>query len=96
VKETLNKEADLLGDGRPSTCKHHCKNKEAYKHACYKAGHRQSKLAGNMTMPQYLTQIFKPFIEKAWQEAKDAYRSFILLEDNDGSHGTRTTDNIVV
>jgi hypothetical protein len=49
-----------------------------------------------MTMPQYLTQIFKPFIEKAWQEAKDAYRSFILLEDNDGSYGTRTTDNIVV
>jgi hypothetical protein len=27
VKQTLNEEADLLGDGRPSTCKHPCKDK---------------------------------------------------------------------
>jgi transposase len=95
VKETLNEEADLLGDGRPSTCKHRCKNKQGCKHACCKAGYRDLKLGGNMTMPQYLTKIFKPYIEKAWQEAKDAHHSFILLEDNDGSHGTMTTDNIV-
>jgi hypothetical protein len=95
VKQTLNEEADLLGDGRPSTCKHPCKDKQACKQACCKAGHRDSKVVGNMTMPQYLTKIFKPYIEKAWQQAKDQRKQFILLEDNDGSHGTKTSTNIV-
>jgi len=95
VKETLNEEADLLGDGRPSTCKHRCKNKQACKHDCCKAGYRDPKLAGNMTMPQYLTKIFRPHIESAWQQAKEQHRAFVLLEDNDGSHGTRTSNNIV-
>ena len=95
VKQTLNEEADLLGDGRPSTCKHMCKNKMDCKHDCCKPGHIDPKLAGSMTMPQYLTKIFRPYIEKAWQPAKEQHKAFILLEDNDGSHGTRTTDNIV-
>jgi hypothetical protein len=67
IKETLNEEADLLGDGRPSTCRHRYKNKVDFKHACCKAGHRDPKLAGNITMPRYLTKIFKLFIELAWQ-----------------------------
>jgi hypothetical protein len=95
AKETLNKEANLLGDGRPSTCKHRCKNKTDCKHACCKPGYRDPKVAGNMTMAQYLTKIFKPHIEKAWREAKEQHERFILLEDNDGSHGTRTSTNIV-
>jgi hypothetical protein len=48
-----------------------------------------------MTMEQYLTKIFRPYIENAWQEAKDKHQSFILLEDNDGSHGKKTSTNIV-
>jgi hypothetical protein len=48
-----------------------------------------------MTMPQYLTKIFKPYVEKAWQQAKDQRKRFILLEDNDGSHRTKTSTNIV-
>ena len=66
AKESLNEEANLLGDGRPSTCKHRCMNKAECKHACCKPGHRDSKLAGNMTMPQYLTKIFRPYIKPAW------------------------------
>jgi transposase len=95
AKETLNEEADLLGDGRSSTCKHRCKNKTDCKHACCKPGYRDPKVAGNMTMAQYLTKIFKPHIEKAWREAKEQHKRFILLEDNDGSHSTRTSTNIV-
>jgi hypothetical protein len=64
AKETINEEADLLGDGRPSTCKHKCKNKGDCKHPCCKAGHRDPKVTGNLTMTQYLTKIFKPYIEK--------------------------------
>lgn len=51
AKESLNKEANLLGDGRPSTCKHRCISKAECKHVCCKPGHRDSKLVGNMTMP---------------------------------------------
>jgi hypothetical protein len=95
AKETQDEEADLLGIGRPSTCRHRCKNKSDCKHDCCKAGYRNPKLAGNMIMEQYLTKIFRPYIENAWQEAKDKHQSFILLEDNDGSHGTKTSTNIV-
>lgn len=48
-----------------------------------------------MTMEQYLTNIFRPYIEHASQEAKDKHQSFILLENNDGSQGTKTSANIV-
>ena len=65
MKETLNKEADLLGDGRPSTYKYYYNDRQAYKHDCYKASYRDPKLVGNMIMPQYLTKIFKPHIELA-------------------------------
>lgn len=95
AKETEAGEAELLGDGRPSTCKHRCKNKQQCKHACCKPDYRSSKVAGNMTMEQYLTKIFHPYIGKAWLEAKEQHRGFILLEDNDGSHGTMTSTNIV-
>lgn len=95
IKESEIEEAQLLGDGCPSTCKHRCKDKQACKHDCCKPNYRSSKVAGNMTMEQYLTKIFRPHIEKAWQEAKDQHKAFILLEDNDGSHGTKTTTNIV-
>jgi hypothetical protein len=40
TKETLDEELQLLGDGRPSTCKHRCHNKEACKHDCCKANYR--------------------------------------------------------
>lgn len=95
VKETLDEEAQLLGDRAPSKCKHRCKDKESCQHECCKAGYRNPKLAGNLTMTQYLTKIFHPHIEKAWQQAKDRHEPFVLLEDNDGSHGTRTTNNLV-
>lgn len=95
TKETETEEAQLLGNGRPSTCKHRCKNKGQCKHACCKADYRSPKVAGNMTMEQYLTKIFRPYIEPAWLQAKEQHRGFVLLEDNDGSHGTKTSSNIV-
>lgn len=54
-----------------------------------------SKIAGNMTMEPYLTKIFRPYIDPAWLEAKEQHKRFILLEDSDGSHGTKTSTNIV-
>lgn len=95
AKGTLAEEAQLLGDRTPSKCKHLCKDKELCKHRCCKAGYRNLKEGGNLTQVQYLNKIFRPYVEKAWQEAKDEHRSFLLMEDNDGSHGTRTTGNIV-
>lgn len=95
IKETEIEEARLLGDGIPSQCKHACKNKATCKHACCKPDSRPRKVAGNMTMEQYLTKIFKPYIEYAWQETKDQHKKFILFEDNNGSHGTKSDTNIV-
>lgn len=95
VKETLKEEAHLLGDGVPLQCRHRCNDKDTCKHACCKPGSRSLKTAGNITQEQYLTKIFRPYIEEAWQEAKDQHKKFILLEDNDGSHGTKSTTNIV-
>jgi hypothetical protein len=95
VEETLDEEARLLGDRMPLRCKHTCRDKEACKHKCCKAGYRNLKEGGNLTMVQYLTKIFRPYIETAWQEHKDKHKRFILMEDNDGSHSTKTTNNIV-
>ena len=46
-------------------------------------------------MDRYLDDIFILYIEKYWQEAMDAGEPFVLEEDNDGGHGTRTRTNIV-
>lgn len=95
VQQTEDEERQLLGDAQPSTCKCRCKNKLACKHACCKPGYRSPKTGGNLTQVQYLTKIFHPHIEPAWQEAKAGHHAFVLLEDNDGSHGTRTRTNLV-
>lgn len=95
VMETLDEEAQLMGLGKPSTCRHRCSNQGICKHKCCQPGQRPLKTAGNLTMTQYLTKIFHPYIEVAWQEAKDAHKPFLLLEDNDGSHGTKSSTNIV-
>ncbi|EGP82577.1 uncharacterized protein MYCGRDRAFT_51173 [Zymoseptoria tritici IPO323] len=50
---------------------------------------------GNLTQQQYLYRIFKPHIEPVWRQHVADQLPFILEEDNDGSHGTRSTDNDV-
>lgn len=50
---------------------------------------------GNITMDRYLSDIFIPYIEKYYTEAQEAGTGFILEEDNDGGHGTRTAYNKV-
>lgn len=47
-----------------------------------------------MTFDDYLA-IFKRYTEPIWREHKRLGLPFILEEDNDGSHGTRSTYNIV-
>ena len=89
--ETIDEEQRLLGD---SNCKHTCKDKAACKHACCK-GYRAKKKGGNMTQKQYLEWIFKGQIEPIWRQHLAQGRPFILCEDNDGCHGTRTLDNDV-
>ena len=48
-----------------------------------------------MTQKQYLEWIFKGQIEPIWRQHLAQGRPFILCEDNDGCHGTRTLDNDV-
>jgi hypothetical protein len=89
--ETIDEEHRLLGE---ANCKHRCKDKQACKHACCK-GYRSKKKGGNMTQRQYLEWIFKRHIEPIWRQHVADGRPFILMEDNDGCHGTKTDDNIV-
>jgi hypothetical protein len=90
--ETEEEERRLLNE---PTCKHHCKDKTACKHACCK-GYTKKKKGGNMTQTQYLEWIFKGQIEPIWRQHQSRGEHFILLEDNDGCHGTRSDNNPVV
>lgn len=92
---TEEEERQLLGDACPSTCRHACRDKSSCKHACCKPNSGPTRSAGNLTMVQYLSKIFRPYIEPAWREAKSKHHAFVLLEDNDGSHGTKSETNIV-
>lgn len=56
----------------------------------------EKKEGGNMTMKTYLEQICKPYIEPALQAARKEDWEFVLEEDGDGAHGTRSLKNIVV
>lgn len=95
IKQTVYEEAQLLADRVPKPCGHTCRDKAKCKHiTCCKAV-RPAKTGGNLTQVQYLNKIFKPHIEEAWKETTRRHQPFTLLEDNDGSHGTRTTTNIV-
>ena len=91
VLETIEEEQRLLND---SNCNHKCKNKAACKHACCK-GYRAKKRGRNLTQKQYLEWILKGHIEPIWRQHQAQGRQFILCEDNDGLHGTRTLDNPV-
>ncbi|SMQ51753.1 unnamed protein product [Zymoseptoria tritici ST99CH_3D7] len=95
VLETEAEEQRLLNDNGIATCKHHCKDKQACKHECCKGRSKRSKKGGNLTQQQYLYRIFKPHIEPVWRQHVADQLPFILEEDNDGSHGTRSTDNDV-
>ena len=48
-----------------------------------------------MTQHWYLEEIFKPYIERAWREAQAKGEDFILQEDNDQGHSTRSRTNPV-
>jgi hypothetical protein len=94
VLETEAKEQRLLNDNGPPTCKHTCKDKQACKHECCK-GRKKPKSGGNLTQLQYLHHILKPHIEPEWRRCFHNGIPFILEEDNDGSHSTRSIDNPV-
>ena len=89
--ETEQEEHRLLRD---TNCSHKCKNKQECKHACCK-GYKASKHGGNLTQLQYLNYIFKPYIEPALRRAQLQGESFVLMEDNDNCHGTRSSNNPV-
>ena len=55
----------------------------------------EGKGMGNITMERYLDEVFCPYILPEWEEACMNGDSWILEEDNDGGHGTRSKDNIV-
>ena len=90
--ETIEEEQRLMGE---ANCKHRCKDKTMCKHECCK-GFRANKKGGNMTQKQYLEWILKGHIEPIWQQHQSKGEPFILMEDNDGCHGTKSDDNIVV
>ena len=90
--ETTEEEQRLMGE---SNCKHNCKDKTACKHECCK-GYKSKKKGGNMTQTQYLEWIFKPYIEPEWRRHQSRGEPFILLEDNDGCHSTRSDNNPVI
>ena len=90
IKETEEEEQQLLGE--PS-CNHKCKKPDSCKHSCCK-GNKPLKSGGNMTQYQYLEQFLKGPIYDYFQEACAKAHDFILLEDNDGSYGTRSERNI--
>ena len=48
---------------------------------------------GNVTIDRYERVIFKPHILKYYEEACMDGRDWILEEDNDGGHGTRSQIN---
>ena len=91
VEETIDEVQRLMGE---PNCKHRCKDKQACKHACCK-GYRAKKKGGNMTQKQYLEWIFKAHVELIWRQHQSQGRPFILMEDNDGCHGTKSEDNLV-
>lgn len=55
----------------------------------------EGKGMGNLTMSRYLYDILQPFILPAVHEATANGQRFILEEDNDGAHGTRSKNNPV-
>ena len=91
VEETVDEEQRLIGE---PTCKCRCKDKQKCKHKCCK-GVAPLKKGGNFTQAQYLTLILKEHIEPIWRKHFNQGLNFILMEDNDGSHGTRSKDNPV-
>ena len=92
VYETIDEEQRLIGE---PNCRHNCKDKTACKHQCCK-GYKAKKKGGNMTQKQYLEWIFKGHIEPIWRQHQSKGEDFILLEDNDGCHGTKSDDNVVI
>lgn len=92
VKETEEEERRLLGE---PWCNHRCKNKVNCKHKCCKELLKPKK-GGDLTQEQYLEWIFKGYIEPVWRRARSKGEHFVLMEDNDNAHGTRTDDNSVI
>ncbi|TKA70471.1 hypothetical protein B0A55_10851 [Friedmanniomyces simplex] len=61
---------------------------------CYKKPSKP-KSGGNMNQAQYLEWFLRGWIWKYFTESqKDSqYTAFVLVEDNDGSHGTQSLKN---
>jgi hypothetical protein len=96
VEGTEEAERAILGDS--TSCKHTCRDKTACKHRCCKGQKKASGAntkGGNMTQEQYL-HLFKKHIVPIWEQHVRNGQPFVLEEDNDGSHGTRSENNIVV
>jgi len=50
---------------------------------------------GNITMQDYTKSIL-PIVEKRMKEVESSGETFIFQEDNDGGHGTRSSENIAI
>ena len=56
----------------------------------------KQQFGGPMTQERYVTEIF-PIVRRRKNELQRIHgRHMIFQEDNDGSHGTRTCDNVAV
>lgn len=86
VRETEDEESNLM---QTPKCRHPCKDKTACKHSCCKAGYKKLKGGGNLNQTQYLEWFLKEIIPLYLK----GQQGVVVLEDNDGSHGTRTEDN---
>lgn len=80
---------------KQSTCKHKCKDKAACKHLCCKGLGRKQSCGGNLTQLRYLNEILKKHVVPMWEECKRQGKEFMLEEDNDQAHGTRSDTNPV-
>ena len=56
----------------------------------------KKKEGGNMTMRSYIDQILTPHVLPMFDTARAEGLDIILEEDNDGAHGTRSEQNIIV
>lgn len=95
IKPDEASERRIVGEPAPSTCLHKCKSKDQCKHPCCKPNYELYKHGDNLTMVQYVVWILRAIVEPVIDQHSSERTQFLLLEDNDGSHGTRSTDNVV-